>query len=150
MPQKACEGGFCHVIIFLKCPKIEDFSFRWIFCFKIDHVLFFWNTPLFWARIFWNTPFFLSDSKTLVYLWTSRVEMDYFLSWEWTKWTAIQKNTSILSEQPFWLKGWTATNFWGERPVQKWLVLKCVFNVFQVGTPLKMLFYLRIHLRSSF
>ena len=43
---------------FLKCPKIEEFHFRFIFSYKIDHVLIFWNAPLFHVRIFWNAPFF--------------------------------------------------------------------------------------------
>ena len=47
-----------HFLNFLKCPKIEEFYFRFIFCFKIDHVLISWNAPLFYVRIFWNAPFF--------------------------------------------------------------------------------------------
>ena len=52
-----------HMHIFLKCPKIEQFYFRLIFCFKIDHVLISWNALIFYVRIFWNAPFFLSDSE---------------------------------------------------------------------------------------
>ena len=44
----SCDGNL-HFI--LKCPKIEEFHVRSLFCFKIDHVL------------FWNVPFFLSDSE---------------------------------------------------------------------------------------
>ena len=32
----SCDS-FC---FFLKCPKIEEFHFRFLFCFKIDHVFF--------------------------------------------------------------------------------------------------------------
>ena len=42
----------------MKCPKIEEFQFRFIFCLKIDHVPISWNAPLFYLRIFWNAPFF--------------------------------------------------------------------------------------------
>ena len=42
----------------MKCPKIEEFHFRFLLCFKIDHVLISWNVPLFYVRIFWNAPFF--------------------------------------------------------------------------------------------
>jgi len=61
MPQKTFERGFSHVI--LKCPKIEEFHFRFLFCFKIDHVLIFWSAPLFYVRSFLNASFFLSDSE---------------------------------------------------------------------------------------
>ena len=66
MPQKACERYIFHVMAyafflnaqksknfifgsfsvfksitcFLKCPKIEESYFRFLFCLKIDHVLF--------------------------------------------------------------------------------------------------------------
>ena len=52
MPKKAFERYFSHVMpyAFLKCPKIEEFQFRFIFCFKIDHVCF--NAPLFYVRFF--------------------------------------------------------------------------------------------------
>ena len=39
-------------------PKIEEFHFRFLFGLQIDHVLIFWNAPLFYVRIFWNAPFF--------------------------------------------------------------------------------------------
>ena len=54
-PKKHVKENFVmwwHFLNFLKSPKIEEFHFRFIFCFKIDHVL-----------IFWNAPFFLSDSE---------------------------------------------------------------------------------------
>ena len=47
-----------HFVNFLKCPKIEEIHFRFIFSFQIDRVLFFWNAPLFHVRIFWNASFF--------------------------------------------------------------------------------------------
>ena len=47
----------------MKCPKIEQYHFRFLYCFWIDHVVFFWNAPLFYVRFFWNAPFFLSDSE---------------------------------------------------------------------------------------
>ena len=65
-PKKHVKEDFVmwkHFLNFLKCPKIEEFHFRFIFCFEIDHVLIFWNAPLFYVRIFWNAPFFLSDSE---------------------------------------------------------------------------------------
>ena len=46
MPQKACERGFCHVTAFsqfFEMPQNRRISFSFIFCFKIDHVLIFWN-----------------------------------------------------------------------------------------------------------
>ena len=64
MPQKACERWFCHVIafaIFLKCPKIKEFHFRFFFYFEIDHV-FFLNAQLSYV-LFLNAPFFISDSE---------------------------------------------------------------------------------------
>ena len=57
-PKKYVKENFVmwwHFLIFLKCPKIEEFHFRFIFCFKIDHVLIFWNAPFF--------PFSESDRK---------------------------------------------------------------------------------------
>ena len=39
-------------------PKIEEFHFRFLFCFKIDHMLKFWNAQLSCVRKFWNAPFF--------------------------------------------------------------------------------------------
>jgi len=64
MHQKACERWFCHVIafaIFLKCPKIKEFHFRFFFYFEIDHV-FFLNAQLSYV-LFLNAPFFISDSE---------------------------------------------------------------------------------------
>ena len=55
MPQKACERGFFtwyHFLNFLKCPKFEEFHFRFLSCFKIDHVLISWNTPLLMFEFF--------------------------------------------------------------------------------------------------
>ena len=55
MPQKACEREFStweHFHNFLKCPKIEEFHFRFLFGLKIDHVLIFWNAPLFMFEFF--------------------------------------------------------------------------------------------------
>ena len=43
---------------FLKCPKIEHIHFRLFSRFKIDHVLFSRNAPLFYVRFSWNAPFF--------------------------------------------------------------------------------------------
>ena len=46
---------------FSKCPKIEEFHFRFFFCFKIDHVHFFRNAKLsYHIRIafFSKCPFF--------------------------------------------------------------------------------------------
>ena len=60
-PKKHVKEDFImwwHFLNFLKCPKIEEFHFRFIYSFKIDHVLIFWNAPLFYVRIFWNAPFF--------------------------------------------------------------------------------------------
>ena len=59
-PKKYVEEIFCtwwHLQKILKCPKIEQFQFFSFFCSKSDHVLNFWNAPLFQARIFWNAPF---------------------------------------------------------------------------------------------
>ena len=53
MPQKACERCFFtweHFHNFLKCPKIEEFNFRFLFGLKIGHVLIF--------RKFMLTPHF--------------------------------------------------------------------------------------------
>ena len=36
----------------MKCPKIEECHFRFLFYFKIDHVLIFCNAPPFYVRIF--------------------------------------------------------------------------------------------------
>ena len=43
--------------------KFEECHFRFLFHFKIDHVLIFWDAPLFYVRIFWNASFFLYDSE---------------------------------------------------------------------------------------
>ena len=41
MPQKLVKQVyFSRDGIFLKCPKIEEFHFRFLFCFKIDHMFF--------------------------------------------------------------------------------------------------------------
>ena len=53
--------GIC--IFFLKCPKIEHIQFRCFSRFKIDHVFFSRNAPLFYVRFSWIAPFFLSDSQ---------------------------------------------------------------------------------------
>ena len=47
------------------CNFFRDapFHFRLLFCFKIDHVHFYRNAPLFYVRFFRNDPFFLSDSE---------------------------------------------------------------------------------------
>ena len=61
MPQKVCEGDILHVMAyasFLKCPKIEAIQFRCFSRFKIDHVFFSRNAPLFYVRFSWNAPFF--------------------------------------------------------------------------------------------
>ena len=42
----------------LKCPKFEQFHFRFISRFKTSHVLFFRNAPFFYTKKFWNAPFF--------------------------------------------------------------------------------------------
>ena len=58
MPQKAFERGIYHVMayaFFSKCPKIEDFHFRYIFCFLINHVLFF-EVPHFSLLDFFERP----------------------------------------------------------------------------------------------
>ena len=48
MPQKVCGGRILHVMaFFLKCPKIEHSHFGFFSRFRIDHVLFSRNTPLF-------------------------------------------------------------------------------------------------------
>ena len=47
-----------HMHFILKCPKIEDFHFRFISRFQTSHVFFLWNAPIFYVRIFWNAPFF--------------------------------------------------------------------------------------------
>ena len=41
-----------HFLNFLKCPKIEEFYFRFIFCFKIDHVLIFEMSHFFMFEFF--------------------------------------------------------------------------------------------------
>ena len=65
MPGKACERWFIHVIAFAhffsKCPKIEEFHFRFLFCFKIDHVHFFRNARFSYhirLALFLKCPFF--------------------------------------------------------------------------------------------
>ena len=58
---KAFEGVPSHMMVFSKCPKIEEFHFRFLFCFKIDHVLFIRNAPLFYVRNIWNIP--ISESN---------------------------------------------------------------------------------------
>ena len=60
-PKKHMKDDFVmwwHLNFILKCHEFEDFRFRFLFCFKIDHVLIFWNTPLPYFRNFWNAPFF--------------------------------------------------------------------------------------------
>ena len=49
IPKKACEGDIFHVMAyaFFKCLIIEEFHFRFLFGFKIYHVLFLGNAPLF-------------------------------------------------------------------------------------------------------
>ena len=46
MPQKYVKDDFVMWFTYLKCPKIEKFHFRFLFCFKPDHVLIFCNVPL--------------------------------------------------------------------------------------------------------
>ena len=53
--QSEATGGYS------KCPKPSHF--RFFSRFKIDHVLFSRNAPLFSVRFSWNAPFFLSDSE---------------------------------------------------------------------------------------
>ena len=80
MPQKACERGIYHVsicIFFTKCPKIEDVHFRFIFCFLIDHVLFFRNTPLFYARFF-KCPFFPFSRSIKNRKWTENEHLRFW------------------------------------------------------------------------
>ena len=52
-----------HMHKILKCPKIGEFHFRFLFYFKIDHVLIFWNAPLSYVRKYWNASFFLFHSE---------------------------------------------------------------------------------------
>ena len=47
-----------HMHFILKCPKFEQFHFRFISRFKTSHVLFFRNAPFFYTKKFWNAPFF--------------------------------------------------------------------------------------------
>ena len=47
--------------LFLKCPKIESFHFRFIFCFKIGHVLFL-KYPTFLCSFFKCLIFPISES----------------------------------------------------------------------------------------
>ena len=57
MPRKAYERYIFHVMAYaiFKCPKIEEFYFRSLFFFKIDHVFFL------------NAPFFLFESENRVF-----------------------------------------------------------------------------------
>ena len=50
-------------IIIWNAQKNEEFHFRFLFCFKIDHVLIVRNAPLFNVRNIWNASFFLFDSE---------------------------------------------------------------------------------------
>ena len=55
MEEIFCTWLYMH--LFLKCPKIEPSHFRFISRFKVDHVLFSQNAPLFYVRKSWNAPF---------------------------------------------------------------------------------------------
>ena len=62
----SCDG----ICIFFEMPQNRRCSFSVHFLFSesngknlIDHVLFFRNAPLFYARFFWNAPFFPFDSE---------------------------------------------------------------------------------------
>ena len=59
-PKKHVKDDFVmyHFLKILKCPKIDEFHFRFLFSFKIDHVLKFWNPLLSYVRKFWNAQFF--------------------------------------------------------------------------------------------
>ena len=64
----SCDS-FCP--FFSKCPKIEEFYFRFLFCFKIDHVHFFSKCPIFLSykvRSFFEMP----DFSYLLY-WNSSI-----------------------------------------------------------------------------
>ena len=60
-PKKHVKDDFVmwlHLPIYLKCPKIEEFHFWFLFGFKIDHVRINRNAPFFYVRNIWNAPFF--------------------------------------------------------------------------------------------
>ena len=48
----------CDGIFYLKCPKIEEFHFRLLFCFKINHVLFYLKRPTFLCSRYLKCPIF--------------------------------------------------------------------------------------------
>ena len=52
-----------HMHKILRCLKIGEFHFRFLFSFKIDHVSIIWNAPFLNVRKLWNDPFFLLDSE---------------------------------------------------------------------------------------
>ena len=59
-PKKHAKDDFVmwwNLPIYLKCPKIEEFHFRFLFCSKIDHVRIIRNAPFFHIRNIWNAPF---------------------------------------------------------------------------------------------
>ena len=59
-PKKDVENDFvmwCHFYFILKCSKIEDYQFRFLFCFKIYHV-FFLNAPDFLFLEIFEMPLF--------------------------------------------------------------------------------------------
>ena len=67
MPQKAFEGGFCHVMVcafFFEMLRNRRISFSAPpFVSKTNHLLFPWNSPLSIVRNIWDTPFSESDGK---------------------------------------------------------------------------------------
>ena len=69
-PKKHVKDDFVmwwHLPIYLKCPKIEEFHFRFLFGFKIDHVSFIWNDPFLYLRNIWKMAHFrkVGHSKIL-------------------------------------------------------------------------------------
>ena len=52
-------------ICIFKCPKIEEFHFRFLLSYKIDHV-----------RIIWIAPFFLFDCENDEFLFDFVIQTD--------------------------------------------------------------------------
>ena len=106
--------------IYLKCPKIEEFHFRFLFCFKIDHVRKIRNAPLFYVRNIWNAPFFPfseSDRKNGAFQQKKRLES-----------LAFRKNTwSILKQKRN--RKWNSSIFGHFRKKQKLSHDKIIFHM---------------------
>ena len=63
-PEKHVKDDFLmwwHLHIYLKCPKIQEFHFRFLRCFTIDHVGIIQKTPLFYVRNIRNAFFPFHD-----------------------------------------------------------------------------------------